>query len=64
MKLYVFADKIPETCVECDLIGYDIKNECSVCSLSAREIKNAEKRESSCKLRKATKAIKKRSRKN
>jgi hypothetical protein len=64
MKLYVFADKIPEKCVECDFICYDTGEECSVCGLSGREVKNAEKRDNSCKLGKATKAIKKRNHKS
>lgn len=38
MKLYVFADKIPEKCVECDFICYDTGEECSVCGLSGREV--------------------------
>lgn len=59
MKLYIFADKIPEKCVECDFIGYDEKKELSICGWTGKQVENAEKRDNGCRLRKATKAIKK-----
>ena len=39
MKLYVFADKIPEKCVECDFICYDTGEECSVWARSEKRRK-------------------------
>lgn len=51
MKRYIFVDKLPEKCCECDYCGYSAEDIVCAASESLKEIKDAEKKRNDCILR-------------